>query len=81
VEATKESNYGVDDYDGGGAQSKHGGNHSCKNGCCNYKFITIKVAGAAVAAALNLVNLLIDAETEAKPQNLLKQHIYLNYGA
>jgi len=43
--------------------------------------ITMKLAGAAVAAALNLVNLLIDAETEAKPQNLLKQHIYLNYGA
>jgi hypothetical protein len=41
----------------------------------------MKVAGAAVAAALNLVNLLIDAETEAKPQNLLKQHIYLNYSA
>jgi hypothetical protein len=44
--------------------------------------IPMKVAGAAVDAALNLVlNLLIDAETEAKPQNLLKQHIYLNYGA
>jgi len=79
VEATKDSNYGVDDYDY--TRGGIGGNHSCKNGCCNYKFITIKVAGAAVAAALNLVNLLIDAETEAKPQNLLKQHIYLNYGA
>jgi hypothetical protein len=43
--------------------------------------ITMKVAGAAVDAALNLVNLLIDSETEAKPQNLLKQHIHLNYGA
>lgn len=43
--------------------------------------ITMKVAGAAVDAALNLVNLLIDSETEAKSQNLLNQHIHLNYGA
>jgi hypothetical protein len=77
VEATKESNYGVDDYDY--TRGGIGGKHSCENGCCNY---TYESGSAAVDAALNLVlNLLIDAETEAKPQNLLKQHIYLNYGA
>jgi hypothetical protein len=31
--------------------------------------ITMKVAGAAVDAAVKLVKLRIDAETEAKPQN------------
>jgi hypothetical protein len=30
---------------------------------------TMKVAGAAVDAAIKLVKLLIDGETEAKPQN------------
>jgi hypothetical protein len=46
--------------------SGSGGIHPCKNGCCNYNY---ESGGGCRRWALKLVKLLIDAETEAKPQN------------